>query len=565
MSLARLALFALLALVLVTTSCSSDDDDDFVSSTAQQLYISSEHNWFSGTETYDWDTTAGVARLEYKVRGFHHGNCRVRVYDATGREVFDRLYWYWNNVYVIGADEYLDIDFTDAGTPGRWTVRLDFAEFSGHVYLTLEDNLSPPPTDPVEPPGTPAGLLDSTFGTNGVAAIPNTQGFGTKAAVDSQGRVLVAGAVFSSAGLRQAAIWRFTTNGTLDTNFGAGGVFVLPSTTPAGLLGLDVDASDRPVATGWLADANDRLDLLLLRLTTAGAADGTFGSGGTVSFDDGSDEVGSAVDHDSGGNVVVAATSRQAGNVAGYALALRYTSTGASDASFGTGGVVRTSNLTDRGRGLVVDGSNRVVLLGIQNGDLALWRFTSAGATDTTFGAVGIVTDPTPVTEDRQPLRVALNAADGSLAVAGYRRVGTSSSGPRELVVWRYRANGTAETLFNGTGVATFQFAGSSSDAAGLDASFDAAGRVLVVGVTRNTGTTTDNASATVWRYATTGALDTTFGTSGLSRFDVRTNGTVTAGVGGALDGSGRLVVAGAAANLTSLAAEPVVWRLTLP
>ena len=60
---------------------------------------------------------------------------------------------------------------------------------------------------------------------------------------------------------------------------------------------------------------------------------------------------------------MVAGTSRFSDDSNGHAIVARYGTDGVRDVTFGTAGVARTANQTDRGRGLVVDGNGRPDLL----------------------------------------------------------------------------------------------------------------------------------------------------------------------------------------------------------
>ena len=78
------------------------------------------------------------------IADFHHGSMLVTIYDSLGMIVYSRLYWtfdwYW---YIDG--EFTDIDFTDLGVPGNWTIVLEFSEFTGNVTLVVESTEDPPP------------------------------------------------------------------------------------------------------------------------------------------------------------------------------------------------------------------------------------------------------------------------------------------------------------------------------------------------------------------------------------------------------------------------------------
>lgn len=69
------------------------------------------------------------------------------------------------------------------------------------------------------------GILDRNFGVQGVAGAGAVVSEGFRLALDSQGRLLVAGSV-GAAGKRDAALFRFTADGKADAGFGVQGVLV---------------------------------------------------------------------------------------------------------------------------------------------------------------------------------------------------------------------------------------------------------------------------------------------------------------------------------------------------
>jgi uncharacterized delta-60 repeat protein len=130
-----------------------------------------------------------------------------------------------------------------------------------------------------------AGVLDTTFGTGGLATV-TTSGGGIRlghAAVQSDGRIVLAG---THPGTTDAGILaRLTANGQDDAGFGSGGQSrVLLGGAPTRLDDVAIDAADRIVVAGWRASsggAGAKGQLTLARYTAAGALDRTYGTGGT--------------------------------------------------------------------------------------------------------------------------------------------------------------------------------------------------------------------------------------------------------------------------------------------
>lgn len=183
---------------------------------------------------------------------------------------------------------------------------------------------------------------------------------------------------------------------------------------------------------------------------------------------------------------------------------------------------------------------------------------TTLGAPEGSFGAGGVATSGGASGELRVGRALAL-AQDGTLAVSGVR-VFDSSSPVELLTVWRFNANGSPLSSFNGDGFVSYRFP--DGLAAGTDVAFDSSNRVLVVGVTR--ATEEKNGSATLWRFSSSGALDSNLPGSdgkGVERFDERPK-NVSTSAGSIVIGSGGVFAVGGAVDHNTDAVDLLVWKL---
>src|SRR6185295_4210266 len=143
--------------------------------------------------------------------------------------------------------------------------------------------------------------------------------------------------------------------------------------------------------------------LLLLRYNTAGTPgtlDTSFGTGGivTTAVPSGSATAANAIAL-SGTNILLAGHSRISGKLT--ITVAQYTSSGALDPAFGTGGIVTTpiASLDADAGALAVQGDGKIVVAGLAGTaftnfwDVALLRYNADGSLDTAFGGGdGIVT-----------------------------------------------------------------------------------------------------------------------------------------------------------------------------
>ena len=125
-----------------------------------------------------------------------------------------------------------------------------------------------------------AGVVTTTFGTDRDESIADL-------ALQSDGKLIAIGTVsaLSTCGTCSNAttgLARYLPNGTLDTTFGSGGRVQTDLGNPYASVGGGVLQSDGKIAVAGSSTANDLYQGTVLRYTTAGALDTTFGSGGIV-------------------------------------------------------------------------------------------------------------------------------------------------------------------------------------------------------------------------------------------------------------------------------------------
>jgi uncharacterized delta-60 repeat protein len=362
-------------------------------------------------------------------------------------------------------------------------------------------------------------------------------------------------------GQRSLSLWRFSTDGQLDTSFGSNGRFLLANPEISASAGFDLalDGAGGILAAGWVAGPDRRTDLAVVRVTGAGVLDTAFATGGIARIDEGADENGPGLARDGAGRIYVAGASRAADNSSGHLLLARLLGNGALDLSFGAGGIVRPAlDPTDRGLDVAIQAGQPVVL-GSRGEGIVLMRFLETGELDATFGSNGVVTSAGPAGEVYIGRALTI-AGDGSLAVAGVRVLTTAGAGS-DALVWRFLPTGSPLTAFNGTGLLAYHYEPGS--AAASDVTFDAQGRLLVSGGTKSPDT--GEASATLWRSLASGAADGSLpgsGGTGFTRFDTRPGEAGTSASTVVVVPDGSALATGSAFDRGNGAIDLVVWRL---
>jgi len=144
----------------------------------------------------------------------------------------------------------------------------------------------------------PDGTLDHTFGTDGKVLLNSIVAVPHAVAIQSDGRIVVAGVVLTSGEGADFAVWRFEHDGTLDRSFGnAGRVFTdLGNWDNATALALQPDG--RIVVAGYtqLIRTFASSEFAVVRYMRSGTLDRTFGANGIAVTDvPGAGDIGQAV------------------------------------------------------------------------------------------------------------------------------------------------------------------------------------------------------------------------------------------------------------------------------
>ena len=280
------------------------------------------------------------------------------------------------------------------------------------------------------------GTLDESFGTGGFVltdfAEPGIPFMFSEVAnavsVRPDGKILVVG---SGVSLDRMVLAQYLPNGDLDADgFGTGGyTYANIEGQVAEGLGMKVLADGRILAVGYTNDPNFGWLPLLGRFTANGTLDATFGNEG---FADGNGTLGIlySVDVQSDGRIVV-------GNKGSSGMeALRFSSEGAFDQTFGLLGVVGTS-IFEPNTGVshptiaMVQPDDHFVLAGTNGlGRFVALRYNPNGSPDASFGVSGTSTQGVG---NGAALCAALQS-DGRILLGGFFR---NSSSIRDMHVCR--------------------------------------------------------------------------------------------------------------------------------
>jgi uncharacterized delta-60 repeat protein len=335
---------------------------------------------------------------------------------------------------------------------------------------------------------TTTGELDASFGSKGIAVLRTPLGEMESMALQPNGQIVVAGIGMSVAGF---GVERLNTDGSVDRSFGADGLAVanLAGRLPGPELVVLIETSGDILLGGQLEPTGRRqpFQTVLVRFTSAGALDTTFGTLGTaietavggcaalaeVSTGDilveGAEFTSTGrLDSTVTGGTVVASAGSENPSVASVFLpngdylvadelftgeesrahnaavqVLRFKADGTEDTTFanphfhfaGTGG----SGIEAVPNGIAVQSNGDIVVVGLQSTTTqsssvpvnGLARLTSSGALDSTFGTNGTISNGVP--SGTQGLEgIVIQPADGKIVAIGIANDFT------ELTVSRY-------------------------------------------------------------------------------------------------------------------------------
>lgn len=353
-----------------------------------------------------------------------------------------------------------------------------------------------------------SGDLDNTFGASGLRATLVSRADNLAAlAINPSNNIIITGTTQTTAPTLFLA--QYTAGGSLDTaNFNSGGsmpgtqTLLLGSNSQAHAIALD--SSNRILVAGYVTQSQS--NILLARYNTNGTLDTTFNSPtGYIIYSIGAGSNANGVGVQSTGRIIVGGSSVTDG-IPSITL-LGFTSSGTLDTTFGSSGIVLSNpGVINILTALAIQSDDKIVALGTADGVLTIIRYNANGSIDTGFGTSGIF----------QPnISSSMKAYDITLDSSGRIIIAASiiESNVLKSVVIRVTSGGALDTSFNTTGyVIQSILYGSEYYAVVAQSDNKIIASGYAIGGLSN--------ELTIARYLTTGALDTAYGTNGITLTD---------------------------------------------
>ncbi len=339
-------------------------------------------------------------------------------------------------------------------------------------------------------------------------------------------------------------------SGALDTTFHGTGKyrFDIVAGQPGSAYAVAVQPDGKIVVLGqiWPSDTNG--NIVVVRLTKAGALDTTFNGTGKRTTDlGGYDEASRVVLDPATGKIIVTGAKCASNGSNCDAAVLRFNPNGKPDMTFnGTGKRVDDFGGGDNGGygGVALQADGKIVVSGYMANplthdyDFAVYRYTQAGTLDKTFAGTGKKAIGFGAGRQDFASSIAVQP-DGKIVVVGTTYDASFSN--LNFAIARLNANGTLDSTFSGDGKQTTNFGGNENARA---VAIQPDGKIVVVGL-KQVGSTRSFALA---RYKPNGDLDSTFAGTGKRAIDVSGMGQSIAWAVSIQPTDGKLVVCGESA-----------------
>jgi len=339
---------------------------------------------------------------------------------------------------------------------------------------------------------------DSSFGSHGVVTTTmkgvSLNAYGVVAV--SGGKVVVAGQSYTSKGVTQVIVARYLKNGKLDRTFATKGIYksALPSKSGpyvARAVGVQPGTGKLVVAGGYGEGS-----ILVMRLTSSGKVDKSFGPKGNGMVTSPVGDIGGALAFGSDGSIFVG-SSNQNLNGRPYVVA-GFTASGEPNTSFGNGGLVQLifwdpasassaglSNLAVTGDGKITGSGHLDYIGGGGHGSAGVFRLTSSGQLDPSFGTSGHVElahpDASGVLPFWWPAGMVIDSV-GRITITG-DGTGVASKSKGAVRTVRITAGGQPDTSFGPSGDGWVVTDGVSDGSQPLAGATSTAGGGLAVGI----------------------------------------------------------------------------------
>ncbi|HEX7997047.1 MAG TPA: FG-GAP-like repeat-containing protein [Pyrinomonadaceae bacterium] len=328
------------------------------------------------------------------------------------------------------------------------------------------------------------GSLDTTFDGDGLLTTDfGANDYGQAVALQPDGKIVVVGYTATGVpnGMNQDfAIARYQADGSLDNSFDGDGRLVTNFVSGNDYAYAVVIQTDGKIlVAGAGTNASGGSDFALARYHTDGSFDNTLDGDGKVLTDFGGSESARAIVLQTDGKIVAAGSCFVTGSI-DFAV-VRYNADGSLDSAFDTDGRVSTNLLThDEAYAVLIQPDGKILVAGNANtfqNNFALARYNADGSLDNSFDGDGRVTTDFG---KGSGVRSIILQPDGHILAGGFLNFSTPGN---VFALARYDRNGNLDQRFGEGGRGTTSFGNNGGLIYGM-AMRD--GRITVAGSSHN-------------------------------------------------------------------------------
>jgi uncharacterized delta-60 repeat protein len=305
------------------------------------------------------------------------------------------------------------------------------------------------------------GSIDSTFGNSGIVNtyFPYSVARCEALTVQADGKIVAAGFIFNSSTISSdIALVRYTPNGLIDSSFGINGIIItgFGNHTQSDASSIKILPNHKLLVGGFASGPYGFTDFAVLRYNSNGDLDSTFGINGIILTDLQYNDRGGSIALQADGKILQSGSANTTA-ISKFAMT-RYNLDGTLDTMFGTKGkvIAAIDSANDYCFSINLETDRKIVLSGISTSSLityfALAKYNADGSLDTTFGVKGKILTNFDGGDDETRSCVVQN--DGKILVAGF----TGFFPNENFALARYLSTGSLDSSFGINGLMTTDF-----------------------------------------------------------------------------------------------------------
>ncbi|MEO8710607.1 MAG: T9SS type A sorting domain-containing protein [Parafilimonas sp.] len=384
------------------------------------------------------------------------------------------------------------------------------------------------------------GILDKSFGDNGIVIEKNVPGYSVKIALQKDGNFIAAGNGTYTNGF---LLIRYTPEGNIDSSFGKSGSIITDfHLGRAYCSAVKIQADNKIIAAGAVNDGGYN-HIALARYNNDGSLDESFGKSGLVDFNIEFQINAFVTDMviQPDGKILVTGNSDKGINGSLLPFIVRFNSNGSIDTEFGKQGEVYADFENDiEISSIILQADNKILIGGtyayLSFPKFMVLRYLSNGIPDSSFGLNGIAKQGFGDGTFAQLNSIAIQK-NGSIVCGGYEQIPATEI---NAALVQFTDNGLIDSSFGNKGELITKLKNESKIISIL---LQNDGKIIGAG-TVNPGK--EISSITVIRYMPDGKVDSSFGTNGLTVTAIEDN---SASSDAALQTDGKILLAGISFN----------------